>query len=71
MGDLSTKAVLFFYAITGCDTVSFFAGIGKKTVFNIWMVFPHLSHVFSRLGDQPNKITDDDLWEVKHFVVLM
>lgn len=29
-------ALPFFHAITGCDTVSAFFGIGKETAFKIW-----------------------------------
>ena len=32
-----------FHALTGCDTVSFFGGRGKKTAWDIWNVFPELT----------------------------
>ena len=31
-----------FHALTGCDTVSFFASRGKKTAWDVWGVFPSL-----------------------------
>ena len=31
-----------FHALTSCDTVSFFAGRGKKTAWDIWMYSPSL-----------------------------
>ena len=33
------------YAVTGCDTVSSFAGKQKKTVFDAWQVNPEMTHV--------------------------
>ena len=39
-------ALPFFYALTGCDTVSFFHRIGKKTAWNIWKVMPEITEVF-------------------------
>ena len=33
-------ALPMFHALTGCDTVSFFAGRGKKTAWDVWKAFP-------------------------------
>ncbi|GFN95538.1 hypothetical protein PoB_002204400 [Plakobranchus ocellatus] len=38
-----------FHAFTGCDTVSSFAGRGKKTAFHIWKSFDEVTPVFSSL----------------------
>ena len=35
------RALLFWYAVTGCDTVSTFAGRRNKTVWKIWKAFPN------------------------------
>ena len=35
-------ALLFLHAVSGCDTVSAFHGIGKKTVWSIWCSMNHL-----------------------------
>ena len=42
------ETILSFYAITGCDTVSFFAGHSKKTA---WKAFAYLQKLLESLGD--------------------
>ena len=37
LGIAICKAVPYFYAFTGCDTVSSFTGKGKCTFFDTWM----------------------------------
>ena len=57
------KSLLAFHAITGCDTVSQFAGIGKKTA---WKIFETHHHLLQHLGDGlPEK---EVLAEVEAFV---
>ena len=36
-------------ALTGCHTVSSFAGRGKKTAWEIWKVFPEVNDTFEEL----------------------
>jgi hypothetical protein len=38
------RAILAFPVFTGCDTVSFFAGTGKKTAWNTWNAFPETTN---------------------------
>ena len=38
-----------FHALTGCHTVSSFAGRGKKTAWEIWKVFPEVNDAFEEL----------------------
>ena len=38
-----------FHALTGCDTVSSFAGIGKKTAWAAWNVYPEVTDAFVEL----------------------
>ena len=38
----------FWFAFTGCDTVSAFCGKGKKSCWNIWKSFPEVTETFSR-----------------------
>ena len=40
------RALLFLYAVTGCDTVSTLAGKGKKTAWKIWKAFPNATQTF-------------------------
>ena len=41
LGMSNSNGILFFHDYTGCDTVSFFSGVGKKTAFNVWKSYPH------------------------------
>ena len=41
------------HALSGCDTVSFFNGIGKKTALDIWRSLPNLI-----LSSLPNSSED-------------
>ena len=43
-------ALPFVHAFSGCDTVSSFAGRGKKTVWEIWKVFNEVTPAFCSLA---------------------
>ena len=60
-----------FHALTGCDTVSFFNGRGKKTAWDVWRVFPKLIPVLRVLKASPKEITDDCMAVLERFVVLL
>ena len=59
------------HALSGCDTVSFFNGIEKKTAWDIWRSLPNLKTLFCRLSQTPEKITEADMEELERFVVLL
>ncbi|KAK3729696.1 hypothetical protein QZH41_004576 [Actinostola sp. cb2023] len=40
LGPDKASTLPMFHALTGCDTVSFFARRGKKTAWDVWKVFP-------------------------------
>ena len=42
------RALLFWYVVMGCDSVSTFAGRGKKTAWKIWKAFPNATQAFVR-----------------------
>ena len=42
LGEETCRALLFWHALTGCDTVSHFAGHGKKTAWATWAIFPEV-----------------------------
>ena len=67
LGTEASTALLFLHAISGCDTVSSFSGIGKKTAFSVWRSMPHLSPVFVHLSKAPNEVTDEDIKEIERF----
>ena len=48
LGQEKCRALLFWYSFTGCDTVSMFAGKGKRTYWNLWKCFPEITSTFLR-----------------------
>ncbi len=58
------------HALSGCDTVSAFHAIGKKTAWAVWCSIPHLATVFSRLADAPSQVSPDGLNAIERYVVL-
>ena len=46
LGSDRCKALPFFHAFTGCDTVSSFAGHGKRTAWETWNCFPDVTDAF-------------------------
>ena len=60
-----------FHALTGCDTASSFAGLGKKTAWTIWTVLPELTHALLKLSSAPSGIPDDVMHTIERFVILL
>ena len=60
-----------FHALTGCDTVSFFAVRGKKTAWDVWGVFLELTSTLLSLTSLPEVISDACMAVIEHFVVLL
>jgi hypothetical protein len=48
LGEETCSAIPFWFSVTGCDTVSMFAGRGKKTCWNVWKSNPEVTSVFAR-----------------------
>ena len=61
----------FFHVLTGCDTVSFFSGKGKKTAFQAWKCYPEATEVFRTLSTPQAMLSDEQLRILERFVVLM
>jgi len=60
-----------FHAFTGCDTVSAFAGRGKKTTWETWKSFAEVTDAFSDLLSMPSEVSARSLSLLERFVVLM
>ena len=60
-----------FHAFTGCDTVSTFAGRGKKTAWQTLKSFPEVNDAFNELLCMPNEISEKSMLLLQRFVVLM
>ena len=63
--------LLFFHAVSGCDTVSAFRGVGKKTAWDIWCCMSHLDQISARLSHAPKQIFTKDLKQLERIVVLL
>lgn len=63
------KGLPVFHAFTGCDTVSSFSTVGKKTAWDSWKACPEVTGVFSSLAEDP--IMYDQLRDkLERFVVV-
>ena len=65
------KALPFFHAFTGCDTVSCFYGKGKKTAKDRWKSFPEVTSTFLSLGNKPPVVDNSCMATLECFVVLL
>ena len=70
LGERVCRAVIFWYALTGCDTVSQFLGRGKPTAWKAWKAFPEVTDIFIKLS-RSGEISTEDFEVIEHFVVLM
>ena len=69
LGPSKCAGLPFLHAITGCDTVSCFHGIGKKTAWEAWNSFPQVAETFSRLSKPIGEISETDLSLLEIFVI--
>ena len=69
----SSWGLLFLHAVSGCDTVSAFHGVGKKTAWLIWCSMNHLKPVINRLSKAPSHVcvSPEDMNEIERFVILL
>uniref|UniRef100_A0A7M5X6V4 Tesmin/TSO1-like CXC domain-containing protein n=1 Tax=Clytia hemisphaerica TaxID=252671 RepID=A0A7M5X6V4_9CNID len=58
------------YVLTGCDTVSMFAGRGKKTAWNTWNSLKKATKTFVRLSDSLD-LEEEDFEIIQRFVVTL
>ena len=70
-GPRKSATLPLFHALTGCDTVSSFAGIGKKTAWAAWNVYPEVTEAFEELMHMADPISDRTLEVIERFVLLM
>ena len=60
-----------FHAFTRCDTVSAFAGRGKKTAWVTWKSFLEVTSAFNELLCMPSEVSEGSMLLLERFVVLM
>ena len=71
VGPRKSATLPLFHALTGCDTLSSFAGIEKKTAWAAWNVYPEVTETFEELMHMADPISDRTLEVIERFVVLM
>ena len=71
LGKIKSRALLFFHAFTGCDTVSAFYNHTKPSAWATWMSFPEVTPVFHALSTVPGGISDEQMLALERFVILM
>lgn len=65
------SALPMFHSLTGCDTVSSFAGIGKVTAWGAWMSYPQVTDAFLEISKCPEEIPVECKVIIERVVVLM
>jgi hypothetical protein len=70
LGPDKCDGMLFWYAFTGCDTVSIFSGIGKSTAWKTWDTYNDATPVFKKLslGEFYN---DADISTIERYTCLL
>ena len=71
LGEAKARALPMFHAFTGCDTVSSFAGRGKKTAFEVWNSFQEITTVFAALSTRPTTFSEEFMKVIESYVVLL
>ena len=70
LGKERSQGLPMFHSFSGCDTVSSFYGIGKKTAWNVWQTFDEVTAVFLSLSS-PKDITSLDIEVLQRFTILL
>ena len=71
LGPEKARALPMFHALTGCDTVSSFAGHDKKTAWAIWAVLPELRDALLKASSARSTTPEGILHCIKMFVLLL
>ena len=65
-------ALPIFHAFTGCDTVFFFSGRGKRTAWGTWNAYENVIPAFCTLVTRPTaQSTQEWLTPLERFVILL
>ena len=71
LGPEKALALPMFHALTGCDTVSSFAGHGKKTAWVVWALLPELTTRLLQLSSAPDQIPEEAMDTIELIVILL
>ncbi len=70
LGPEKARALPMFHAFTGCDTVSSFANIGKKTAWETWNQFDDVTRAFCSIAQAPTEIEDGSITLLERLAIL-
>ncbi len=65
---MSSRALLSFHTLPGCDTTSTFHEKGKTTAWNVWQSFPDVTDAFLHLSTFPKEVYDTVMEYIENFV---
>ena len=68
---LQYEELPFFHALTGCDTVSFLSGRGKKSAFQAWKCYSEATEGFSFLSSPQAMMFDEQFKVMERFIAIM
>ena len=71
IGSEKAAALPVFHAFTGCDTVSSFKAIGKKTAWERWKSFNDVTEAFLTLSGGPEDIDEETRGLLERFAILL
>ena len=74
LGPSRCRGLLFFYGLTGVDSITSFVGYGKVTAWNVWNTFfDEFTELFEKLSFSVSieDLTEEDFLKVEYFVSLM
>ena len=71
LGPEKVRALAMFHALTGCDTVSGFAGHSKKSAWEIWNVLPESTDTMLQLSSVPSEIPEYVMQSIERFIILL
>ena len=69
LGYYICNGMLFFMALTGCDTTSSIFGYSKQTCFDVWYSNPEITQTFMTLSWNPNAISESHFSNIENFFI--
>ena len=71
IGSRKSKCLLFFHALTFCDTTSSFLGHGKRCAWEIWVSYPEASDSFKQICKALEKPSTSCLPCIERLAILL
>lgn len=71
LGPIKSVVLPVFHALTGCDTTSSFAQIGKKTAWKAWTSHEDVTTALHAIHDSPSEVSDGVFRAIEQFTIAM